>query len=159
MFCWPRTIVYQCSDTNVMNFVFSLLRIKGLYMFWALHAHSEEALHKRHLVYCLRVMSVVFTRVGVPQSAVCVILNKLNTKCITLVSLYWFLRFICAWYLRLQSAAVPWSTLNMHRCEAYTSTCIVCGDGLKSCIRTLSNVVDDEEEKYLIFVYLIVSQT
>jgi hypothetical protein len=41
-----------------------LLRIKGLYMFRALLAHPQEALHKRHLVYCLRVMSVGCTRVN-----------------------------------------------------------------------------------------------
>jgi hypothetical protein len=35
-----------------------LLRIKGLYMFRALLAHLQEALHKRHLVYCVHVMSV-----------------------------------------------------------------------------------------------------
>jgi hypothetical protein len=58
MFCWPCIIVYQYSETNVMNFLFSLLRIKGLYMFRALLAHPQEALNKRHLVYCVRVMSV-----------------------------------------------------------------------------------------------------
>jgi hypothetical protein len=41
-----------------MNFSFSLLRIKGPYMFRALLAHPQEVLHKRHLVYCLRIMSV-----------------------------------------------------------------------------------------------------
>jgi hypothetical protein len=41
-----------------MHFLFSLLRIKGLYIFRALLAHPQEALHKRHLVYCWRVMSV-----------------------------------------------------------------------------------------------------
>jgi hypothetical protein len=44
------------NETNVMHFSFSLLRIKGLYMFRALLAYPQEALHKRHLVYCLRVM-------------------------------------------------------------------------------------------------------
>jgi hypothetical protein len=48
----------QYSETNVMHFLFSLLRIKGLYMFRALLVHLQEALHKRHLVYCVRVMSV-----------------------------------------------------------------------------------------------------
>jgi hypothetical protein len=48
-----------------MHFLFSLLRIKGLYMFRALLAHPQEALHKRHLVYCVRVMSVGCTRIGV----------------------------------------------------------------------------------------------
>jgi hypothetical protein len=50
--------VYQYSETNVMHFLFSLLRIKGLYMFRALLAHPQEVLHKRPLVYCVRVMSV-----------------------------------------------------------------------------------------------------
>src|SRR5215468_4345274 len=50
----------QCSysETNVMHFLFSLLRIKGLYMFRALLAHPQEVLNKRHWVYCVRVMSV-----------------------------------------------------------------------------------------------------
>jgi hypothetical protein len=41
---------YQYSETNVMHFLFNLLRIKGLYMFRTLLAHPQEALHKRHLV-------------------------------------------------------------------------------------------------------------
>jgi hypothetical protein len=49
---------YQDSETNVMHFLFNLLRIKGLYMFRALLVHPQEALHKLHLVYCVRVMSV-----------------------------------------------------------------------------------------------------
>jgi hypothetical protein len=48
----------QYSENNVMNVLFNLLRIMGLYMFRALLAHPQEALHKRHLVYCVRVMSV-----------------------------------------------------------------------------------------------------
>jgi hypothetical protein len=39
---------YQCNETNVMHFSFSLLSIKGLYIFKALLAHSQEALQKRH---------------------------------------------------------------------------------------------------------------
>jgi hypothetical protein len=35
MFCWPCIIVYQYSETNVMNVLLKLLRIKGIYMFWA----------------------------------------------------------------------------------------------------------------------------
>jgi hypothetical protein len=35
----------QYCETNVMHFLFSLLRIKGLYMFPALLAHPQEALH------------------------------------------------------------------------------------------------------------------
>jgi hypothetical protein len=43
----------QSNETRVMNFSFSLLRIKGLYMFRALLAHPQEVLHKRHLLYCV----------------------------------------------------------------------------------------------------------
>jgi hypothetical protein len=58
MFCWPCIVVHQYSEINVMHVLFNLLRIKGLYMFRALLAHPQEALHKEHLVYCLRVMLV-----------------------------------------------------------------------------------------------------
>jgi hypothetical protein len=50
--------VSKYNETNVMHFSFILLRIKSLYMFRALIAHPQEALHKRHLVYCVRIMSV-----------------------------------------------------------------------------------------------------
>jgi hypothetical protein len=49
-------IVYQYNETHVMHFPFNLLRIKGLYMFRALVAHPQEVLHKRQLVYCVRIM-------------------------------------------------------------------------------------------------------
>jgi hypothetical protein len=42
-------------------------------MFRALLAYPQEALHKRHLVYCTRIMSV-----GGGTVAVFLILNKLN---------------------------------------------------------------------------------
>jgi hypothetical protein len=58
MFCWTCLTVYQYNVTNVMHFSFSLLRIKGLYMFRALLAHIQEAPHKQHSVYCVRIMSV-----------------------------------------------------------------------------------------------------
>jgi hypothetical protein len=48
-----------------MPFLFNLLTIKGLYMFLALLAHLQEAQHERHLVYCVRVMSVDCTRIRV----------------------------------------------------------------------------------------------
>jgi hypothetical protein len=51
-------LVNQYSETNVMHLLFSVLRIKGLYTFQALHSHPQEVLHKRHLVYCVSVMSV-----------------------------------------------------------------------------------------------------
>jgi hypothetical protein len=57
-FCWPCIIVCQYYETNVTHFSFNLLRIKGIYMFRALLAHPQEVLHKRQLVYCVRIMSV-----------------------------------------------------------------------------------------------------
>jgi hypothetical protein len=57
--------VYQYSETNVMHFLFSLVRIKGLCMFRALLAQRQEALNKRYLVYCVRVMPVGCTSTGV----------------------------------------------------------------------------------------------
>jgi hypothetical protein len=41
MFCWPCTIVDRYSETNVMQYLFSLLRIKGLYMFQVLLARPQ----------------------------------------------------------------------------------------------------------------------
>jgi hypothetical protein len=47
---------HQYNETNVMHFLFNLLRLKGLSMFRALLAHPQEAPQKEHLVYCVRVM-------------------------------------------------------------------------------------------------------
>jgi hypothetical protein len=65
-FCFQLTVYKpinacrpQYNETNVMHFSINLLRIKDLYMFRALLAHPQEALHKRNVVYCLRGMSVV----------------------------------------------------------------------------------------------------
>jgi hypothetical protein len=44
-FCTHKSLDCQYSETNVMHFLFSLLRIKGLYMFRALLGHPQEALH------------------------------------------------------------------------------------------------------------------
>jgi hypothetical protein len=60
-----KVLFLYYSETNVTHFLFSLLRIKGVYMFRALLAHPQEAFHKRHLVYCVRVMSVGCTRIDV----------------------------------------------------------------------------------------------
>jgi hypothetical protein len=100
MFCWPCIIVYQYSETNVMHFLFSLLRMKCLYLFRALLAHPQEALNKRHLVYCVCVMSVGCTRID----------NKLNKRCITLVSLYWWLVHHICWFCGWQKMA--WGSLS-----------------------------------------------
>jgi hypothetical protein len=59
---------HQYSETNVMHFLFNLLRIKGFYMFRALLVHPQAVLHNRHLVYCVRVMSIGCTRVGVEHN-------------------------------------------------------------------------------------------
>jgi hypothetical protein len=48
----------QFNENKVMHFLFNLLGIKGLYMFRALFVHPQEALHKLHLTYCVRIMSV-----------------------------------------------------------------------------------------------------
>jgi hypothetical protein len=61
--------VVKDSETNVMHFLFSLLRIKCIYMFRGLLAHPQEVLHKLHLVYCVCVMSVGCTRIGVSDLA------------------------------------------------------------------------------------------
>jgi hypothetical protein len=55
LFCWPCIIVHRYNETNVMHFLFSLLRINGLYRFRALLAHPQKAIHKQRLVYCVRV--------------------------------------------------------------------------------------------------------
>jgi hypothetical protein len=67
IFCWPCIITYQYNESNMMHFSFYLFRIKGLYMFRALLAHPQELLYKRHLVYCLRVMSVGCATIAVTQ--------------------------------------------------------------------------------------------
>jgi hypothetical protein len=54
----------QYTETEVMNILLNLLRIKGLYIFRALLAHPQEALNKRHLVYYMSVMSVGCTTIG-----------------------------------------------------------------------------------------------
>jgi hypothetical protein len=45
------------STTNIMHFLFNLLRINALCMIWALLVHPQEMLDKRHLVCCVRVVS------------------------------------------------------------------------------------------------------
>jgi hypothetical protein len=59
-----------------MHFLFNVLRIKGVFIFLSLLAHPQKALHKRQLVYCVRVMLVGCTRVEVE-----------------LDSLYWYVGF------------------------------------------------------------------
>jgi hypothetical protein len=72
---------YQYSETNVMQFLFSSLTIKDLYMFRALLAHPHEALHSRFFVYCVCVMSVGCTRIGVDLVQPTYITRTQYTKC------------------------------------------------------------------------------
>jgi hypothetical protein len=108
---------HMYNETKMMHFSLIFLRINGVYMFRVLLAHPQEALHKLHLVCCVRVMSV---GCGTDSQQTCLsqltlyarnilnvvcssppedeqvmletrtgtlILNKLNKKYITLVSL------------------------------------------------------------------------
>jgi hypothetical protein len=65
---FPKPLLAASDLTNMMHFSFNLLRIKGLYMFRALLAHPQEATHKRHFVYCVRMSVVCGTVATVPQT-------------------------------------------------------------------------------------------
>jgi hypothetical protein len=47
-----------------MQFLLGLLRSMGHYKFRALPTHTQDVLHKRHLVYCVRVMTVGCTAIS-----------------------------------------------------------------------------------------------
>jgi hypothetical protein len=70
----------QYNETSVMHFSFNFLRIKGLYMFRALLAHPQKALHKWHLVYCLRIRSAGFGTVACCNRATTDIIRTQYTK-------------------------------------------------------------------------------
>jgi FtsH-binding integral membrane protein len=53
--------MFRIAGPTGCTFVFSLLGINSLYMFRALFAHLQEALHKQHLVYCVHI--TVFPRI------------------------------------------------------------------------------------------------
>jgi hypothetical protein len=78
---WPCITVYKYSETNVMHFLFSLLRIKGLYVFRALLAHPQEGLHKQHLIYCVVFCQLEGTRIGTGASD--------TSSALTLVAANW----------------------------------------------------------------------
>jgi hypothetical protein len=79
----PVSVGY--NKTNVMQFSFNLLRIKDLYMFRALLALPQEVLHKRHLVHCVRIMSVAVPRLQWTRTAIVAqptdIIHTHYTKC------------------------------------------------------------------------------
>jgi hypothetical protein len=99
----------QYSIANVVHFLFNLLRINGLYMFRALLAYPQEALHKRHLVYCVRVISVGCTTVKAELVSQTPFLNKLNRKCITLVLLYWCTMMHCQQNIQYVREKLVWT--------------------------------------------------
>jgi hypothetical protein len=68
MFCWPCIIVYQYSKTNVMLFLFNLLRIMGLYVFQALLAHPQKVLTSGTWYIASVLCQLAATRVRVERS-------------------------------------------------------------------------------------------
>jgi hypothetical protein len=58
-------MVYRYSETNVMHFLFSLLGIKGLYMFRTLLAHPQEALHNDTWYIACVLCQLAATGIGV----------------------------------------------------------------------------------------------
>jgi hypothetical protein len=71
MFCFPCIIVDQYNETNVMHVLFNLLRINASTCFEHYLHILRRRLHERHLVYCMRVMSVGCTRIEVPLPSWC----------------------------------------------------------------------------------------
>jgi hypothetical protein len=61
-----RLVRQRCANSFISDI--KGLRMYGLYMFRALLAHPQEVLLKRHLVYCVRVVSVGSTSVN-PDAA------------------------------------------------------------------------------------------
>jgi hypothetical protein len=95
-YCFSALLTVHHSISKYWNdrdaFLFNLFRNNNLYMFRALIAYLQEVLHNRHLVYCVRVMSVGCTRRPL-------FLNNLNKKCITLISLFWDTVLLEIWEL------------------------------------------------------------
>jgi hypothetical protein len=56
-------MVNQYGKTNVSHFFFQFVKNQGLYMCRALLAHPQDSLHKRQLVFRMRVMSVGCTKI------------------------------------------------------------------------------------------------
>jgi hypothetical protein len=63
-----NSMKHQYDKTNVMHFLFSLLRIKGLYMFRALLAHPQEALHNGTWYIAFVLCQLAATKVGVERN-------------------------------------------------------------------------------------------
>jgi hypothetical protein len=84
---FKTSLMDQYNETNVMHFSFNLLRIKGLYMFRALLAHSLGGADIRTQHTKCRLCSDPWEWKSTARNMQRpLILNKLNEKCITLVS-------------------------------------------------------------------------
>jgi hypothetical protein len=86
----------------MMHFLFSLLGIKGLYMFRALLAHPQDASNKRHLVYCVHVTSVGCTwyiACVLRQLAALGILRACYVSWLHLVQCVCVMSVGCTWYI------------------------------------------------------------
>jgi hypothetical protein len=81
MFCWLCNIEYQCDKTNVMHFLFNLLRIKGLYMYRAVLAHPQVVLHNSTWYIAFVSCLLAAARVGVElcSTPTLVAANRHNT--------------------------------------------------------------------------------
>jgi hypothetical protein len=64
-FYTEHPVVFEVNLYNKIINVFSLLRIKDLYTFRAILAELQDALHKRHVVYFVPVISVGCIRIVV----------------------------------------------------------------------------------------------
>jgi hypothetical protein len=111
-----------------MRFSFNLLSIKGLYIFQALLALPQEALHKRHLVYCVRtcIMSVFCGTVAVKlqpcHSQLTLYASNIpNAVCLVLPE---------DGQVMLETCRGLWFSINWMKCA---SRCFQCTDAI-SCL-------------------------
>jgi hypothetical protein len=78
-------ISVEYNETKVMQFSFTLLRIRDLYMFRTLLAHPQEAVYKRHLVYGVRISVDCGTvAVSLPPEDEQVMLKKCRGLCFSI---------------------------------------------------------------------------
>jgi hypothetical protein len=108
MFCWPCIIVHPYNETNVMHFLFNLLKIKGLYMFRALLAHPQEALPPQAALDMLHACYVSWPHQDRSGTGV----SDGSSTPITLILLHWatltftlMLNSFCLWYVVIKLRA------------------------------------------------------
>jgi hypothetical protein len=95
-------------------------------MFQALLAHSQEALHKQHLVYCGHVMSVGCTRIGVEPAQmalgvlhVCYVSRLHQGWGRTSINGTWFIVYVLC---QLAAAGLGW---NLHKWHLVYCLCVM----------------------------------